>query len=31
LRVTHVYGDYDLAPVGIGENLVFVARAEAPV
>jgi SAM-dependent methyltransferase len=30
LRVTHVYGDYDLAPVGIGENLVFVARAEAP-
>jgi hypothetical protein len=30
LRVTHVYGDYDLTPVGIGENLVFVARAEAP-
>jgi len=28
LRVTHVYGDYDLAPVGIGENLVFIARAE---
>jgi SAM-dependent methyltransferase len=28
LRVTHVYGDYDLSPVGIGENLVFVARAE---
>ena len=28
LRVTHVYGDYDLAPVGVGENLVFVARAE---
>jgi len=31
LRVTHVYGDYDLAPVGIGDNLVFVARAEAAV
>jgi SAM-dependent methyltransferase len=30
LRVTHVYGDYDLAPVGVGEDLVFVARAEAP-
>jgi hypothetical protein len=29
LRVTHVYGDYDLSPVGIGENLVFVARAES--
>jgi hypothetical protein len=29
LRVTHVYGDYDLTPVGVGENLVFVARAEA--
>jgi SAM-dependent methyltransferase len=28
LRVTHVYGDYDLAPVGAGDNLVFVARAE---
>ncbi len=28
LRVTHVYGDYDLAPVGGGDNLVFVARAE---
>lgn len=28
LRVTHVYGDYDLAPVGEGENLVFVARVE---
>ena len=29
LRVTHVYGDYDLSPVGAGtENLVFVARAE---
>ena len=31
LRVTHVYGDYDLTPVGIGDDLVFVARAEAPV
>jgi SAM-dependent methyltransferase len=30
LRVTHVYGDYDLTPVGVGDNLVFVARAEAP-
>ncbi|HLF72586.1 MAG TPA: class I SAM-dependent methyltransferase [Dehalococcoidia bacterium] len=30
LRVTHVYGDYDLTPVGIGENLILVARAEAP-
>jgi SAM-dependent methyltransferase len=29
LRVTHVYGDYDLTPVGVGENLIFVARAEA--
>jgi SAM-dependent methyltransferase len=29
LRVTHVYGDYDLTPVEFGENLVFVARAEA--
>ena len=28
LRVTHVYGDYDLAPPGAGDNLVFVARAE---
>jgi SAM-dependent methyltransferase len=28
LRVTHVYGDYDLCPVGQGDNLVFVARAE---
>jgi SAM-dependent methyltransferase len=28
LRVTHVYGDYDLAPVGAGDNLIFVARAE---
>jgi SAM-dependent methyltransferase len=31
LRVTHVYGDYDLTPVGVGENLVFVARAEASI
>jgi len=30
LRVTHVYGDYDLSPVGLGDNLVIVARAEAP-
>ena len=30
LRVTHVYGDYDLSPVGQGEDLVFVARAEDP-
>jgi SAM-dependent methyltransferase len=30
LRVTHVYGDYDLTPVGVGDNLVFVARAEDP-
>jgi hypothetical protein len=29
-RVTHVYGDYDLSPVGQGDNLVFVARAEEP-
>jgi SAM-dependent methyltransferase len=28
LRVTHVYGDYDLTPVGVGDNLIFVARAE---
>ena len=28
LRVTHVYGDYDLSPVGLGDNLIFVARAE---
>jgi hypothetical protein len=29
LRVTHVYGDYDLSPVGADtENLVFVARKE---
>ena len=26
LRVTHVYGDYDLTPVGVGDNLIFVAR-----
>jgi SAM-dependent methyltransferase len=30
LRVTHVYGDYDLSPAGSGEDLVFVARAEGP-
>ena len=29
LRVTQVYGDYDLSPVGAAtETLVFVARAE---
>jgi SAM-dependent methyltransferase len=29
LRVTHVYGDYDLSPVGAGtDNLILVARAE---
>jgi SAM-dependent methyltransferase len=28
LRVTHVYSDYDLTPIGLGDNLVFVARAE---
>ncbi|MPZ50423.1 MAG: methyltransferase domain-containing protein [Dehalococcoidia bacterium] len=28
LHVTHVYGDYDLTPVGLGDNLIFVARAE---
>jgi hypothetical protein len=28
LHVTHVYGDYDLSPVGPGtEQLIFVARA----
>lgn len=30
LRVTHVYGDYDLTPVGLGDNLIIVARAEDP-
>jgi len=30
MRVTHVYGDYDLSPVGLGDNLIVVARAEAP-
>jgi SAM-dependent methyltransferase len=30
LRVTHVYGDYDLSPVGVGDNLILVARPEAP-
>ena len=29
LRVTHVYGDYDLSPVGQGDQLIFVARPEA--
>jgi hypothetical protein len=29
LRVTHVYGDYDLSPVGAGtDNLILVSRAE---
>jgi SAM-dependent methyltransferase len=28
MRVTHVYGDYDLSPVGFGDDLVFVARVE---
>ena len=28
LHVTHVYGDYDLSPVGQGDNLIFVARVE---
>jgi SAM-dependent methyltransferase len=31
LRVTHVYGDYDLSPVGFGDDLIFVARLEEPV
>jgi SAM-dependent methyltransferase len=31
LRVTHVYGDYDLLPAGFGDNLVFVARVEASI
>lgn len=31
LRVTHVYGDYDLSPVGLGDNLILVARAEDSV
>jgi hypothetical protein len=30
LRATHVYGDYDLSPVGQGDNLLFVARSEDP-
>jgi SAM-dependent methyltransferase len=31
LRVTHVYGDYDLSPVGPDtEQLIFVARAGSP-
>jgi SAM-dependent methyltransferase len=30
LRVTHLYGDYDLSPVGAAtDNLIFVARAAA--
>jgi len=28
LRVTHVYGDYDLSPPGLGDNIVIVATAE---
>jgi hypothetical protein len=31
MRVTHVYGDYDLSPVGFGDDLIFVARLEEPV
>jgi SAM-dependent methyltransferase len=32
LRVTHVYGDYDLTPVGPDtEQLIFVARAGSPL
>jgi hypothetical protein len=31
LRVTHVYGDYDLSPVEFGDDLIFVARLEEPV
>jgi SAM-dependent methyltransferase len=30
LRVTHVYGDYDLSPAGFGDDLIFVARLEEP-
>ena len=30
LRVTHVYGDYDLSPAGFGDELIFVARLEDP-
>ena len=30
MRVTHVYGDYDLSPVGFGDDLIFVARLEEP-
>jgi SAM-dependent methyltransferase len=29
LRVTHVYGDYDLSPAGQGDNIIIVARSEA--
>lgn len=28
MRVTHVYGDYDLTPAGMGDDLIFVARVE---
>ncbi len=31
MRVTHVYGDYDLSPVGFGDDLIFVARLEESV
>ncbi len=31
MRVTHVYGDYDLSPVGFGDDLIFVAKLEDPV
>jgi hypothetical protein len=31
MRATHVYGDYDLSPVGFGDDLIFVARLEEPV
>jgi SAM-dependent methyltransferase len=30
MRVTHVYGDYDLSPAGFGDDLIFVARLEEP-
>lgn len=30
MRVTHVYGDYDLAPAGFGDDLIFVAKLEEP-
>jgi len=28
MRVTHVYGDYDLSPVGVGDNIIMVATVE---